>query len=654
VRIKEFSAYENRMKSVFFTSACVLLLAILAGRALAGITFYPPDNRLDVGDPPGNSYSGSSSICVDDNGWIYVAWDDGRNNAENHDIYFNSSSNYGGTWLSNDIRVDTDLPGVGYSYMWSRSITCDDNGHVYAAWIDERSGRASYPQDIFFNASANHGQTWMENDQRLNRINQSGTPRGTMPEIACTQNGHVYVTWYDYRWGWPRNRIYLNYSQNYGQTWLENDIHIDNLSEGPGDEFCCGYPDVVCDESGHVYVVYELSTAGNCPGFNRSNDYGVTWQGQQKVDNYNTKLWGSSPRIACDESGHVYVAWVDYRNDNQNMGYNDIYFTYSHDYGATWGTSIRIDTGKLPGSSFSYDDCGFLWMDCDDNGHVYVTWVDRRNGNADIYLNHSSDYGVTWQTPDVRLDTGTSPGYYTSWHPTIACDSSGNVFVVWDDDRNGRRDIYMNYSTNYGSSWQASDIRVDTDNAGYGQSMWPMVATSNGRPFIVWDDLRNCTPPALPSVNADIYFQSYTPVGWTGTVTITLENLYAVTIDIDGNFYEGDNLVAKFYTYGGGSYQDQTVFCSENIPGHVTLLENVSRPGNGPIQRVKLVFVDNEGNELGTIKIFETSRPILIARIGKINALWPFASEAQKTTYVTELGSINGLWPFSPETFVDP
>jgi hypothetical protein len=133
-------------------------------------------------------------------------------------------------------------------------------------------------------------------------------------------------------------------------------------------------------------------------------------------------------------------------------------------------------------------------------------------------------------------------------------------------------------------------------------------------------------------------------------VVFELENLYAVTLDLDAYFSEGENLVAKFYTYGGGSYQNQTVVCSENIPGHVTLLENVSRPGNGPIQRVKLVVVDNANNELGTIKIFETSRTVLVARIGRINALWPFASEAQKTPYVSELGSINGTWPFSPET----
>jgi len=136
-------------------------------------------------------------------------------------------------------------------------------------------------------------------------------------------------------------------------------------------------------------------------------------------------------------------------------------------------------------------------------------------------------------------------------------------------------------------------------------------------------------------------------------VTITLENMYAVWENIDGDITAGDKLVTKFYTYGGGSYQDETVV-TEDIPGHVTLYKEISRPGNGPIQRAKLVVVDSEGTELGTIKIFETSKEIMVARIGRISALWPFANDATKTLYVTELGSISALWPFAPTTFEDP
>jgi hypothetical protein len=137
---------------------------------------------------------------------------------------------------------------------------------------------------------------------------------------------------------------------------------------------------------------------------------------------------------------------------------------------------------------------------------------------------------------------------------------------------------------------------------------------------------------------------------WAGTVTITRDNLYSVTINLDGDFGTGSNLVAKFYTYGG-DYQDNTFVDNENIPGHVTLNKHVSLPGNGAIQRLDLVVTDSGGTALGTIKTWATSRTVTIASVGQINGLWPFLSDAQKTTYSTELGSINGLWPFSPETY---
>ena len=138
-----------------------------------------------------------------------------------------------------------------------------------------------------------------------------------------------------------------------------------------------------------------------------------------------------------------------------------------------------------------------------------------------------------------------------------------------------------------------------------------------------------------------------TPPLWTGTVTITLENMYAVWENIEGDAGGmGDKMVTKFYTYGG-VYQDETVV-TEDIPGHVTLYTEISRPGNGAIQRLNLVIVDSGNNELGTIATFVTSKTVMVARIGKISALWPFANDALKTLYVTELGTIGALWPFAP------
>jgi len=139
-------------------------------------------------------------------------------------------------------------------------------------------------------------------------------------------------------------------------------------------------------------------------------------------------------------------------------------------------------------------------------------------------------------------------------------------------------------------------------------------------------------------------------IPWTGTATFRLENLYAISLEEDLWLYQGSKLVAMFYTYGG-FYQDNTTLEVFTPTVHMVENENVSRPGNGAIQRVDLAVVDNEGNELGLINIFETSSTVLVSRIGQISALWPFALEAQRTIYISELGAIGGLWPFAPDAW---
>ncbi len=199
------------------------------------------------------------------------------------------------------------------------------------------------------------------------------------------------------------------------------------------------------------------------------------------------------PRICSDGSGHVYVVWRDSRN-----GTTDIYFNYSSDYGETWQASdIRLDTGDTAGANYSR----FPEITCDNSGNVYVTWDDRRNGSYDVYFNYSSDYGATWQASDIRLDTGDTAGASHSLYPQINCDNSGHVYVTWDDRRNGNWDIFLNYSSDYGATWQASDIRLDTgDTAGANDSFLPSISNNgSGYVYVAWEDYRNGS-------YGDIYF----------------------------------------------------------------------------------------------------------------------------------------------------
>jgi hypothetical protein len=83
------------------------------------------------------------------------------------------------------------------------------------------------------------------------------------------------------------------------------------------------------------------------------------------------------------------------------------------------------------------------------NGHVYAVWADTRNGGSDFYFNYSTDYGITWQSSDKRIDTDT-PGANNSTSPKITCDDNGHVYIIWQDYRTGSSNIYFNVSSDYG------------------------------------------------------------------------------------------------------------------------------------------------------------------------------------------------------------
>ena len=403
--------------------------------------FYFDTVSIDIILDHGFGNASYPQIATDGNGHIYVVWEDTRNGSS--DIYFNYSSDYGLTWQTTDIRLDTDLPGANHSN--SPQIACDNNGHVYVVWEDERNGRS----DIYFNYSSDYGVTWQSSDIKLSGIAYAPPPQ--FPKIACDNSGHVYVAWDD---------NYFNTSADYGTTWLSQPIRISNAG-GLENQ-------IICDQNGRVYMAWRTSEVR----FNFSTDYGNTWQSTDRIiSNAGAIPYGIS--MDTDDNGHIYIAWHDGRNNPESP---DIYFNSSSDYGNTWGASdIRLNTGA-PGSTYS------IWPEVasDESGHVYVTWYDRRNGLGDIYINSSSDYGLTWLTSDNRLDTDT-PGSSDSGYPEIAIDSKGYTYVVWNDNQIevGGPGIYMNYSSDYGNTWLSTNKKIGS------VGLNPQITTDSSHLYIV-------------------------------------------------------------------------------------------------------------------------------------------------------------------------
>ncbi len=277
------------------------------------------------------------------------------------------------------------------------------------------------------------------------------TPNNAVaPHMSSDENGHVYVVWSDNRDG--PYKVYIN--TKFGDSgWAPRSVPINT-----------GFP----------------KTAG------------IVEDGDATL-----------PKVCSDNSGHVYVVWVDDRAVKAGTGKSDIYFRYSKDYGITWNapdsfTDYRIDSDNpAPGDSLNPE------IACDGNGNVYIVWEDDRNrsGTYDIYFRSlqvqfdtPADFIVPYQFPEQRLNTGVTAGLFTATNPVISTDKSGAVYAAWTDDRNQPEDsvyhgIYFNASHNHGASWLSTATRVDSAPVGFYTTGPPAMSSDlTGNVYIAWAD----------------------------------------------------------------------------------------------------------------------------------------------------------------------
>jgi hypothetical protein len=375
-----------------------------------------------------------------------------------------------------DINIESDTPGANLSF--SPEIACS-GAYVYAVWTDTRNSVSN--GDIYFNRSIDNGATW-GTDVRLNTGSTPGAAFVQTPRIASDGTG-VYAVWEDRRNGNPD--IYYNFSSDNGATWLPAAVRLDT-GNTPGST--SAWAPQVAASGGFVYAVWTDDRSGDADVLcNYSADGGVTWQASAvRVDTAPAGVWSNMPQMTC-QGANVCVTWWDARN-----GIDDIFANASANNGATWlASDRRLDTASGYNSGHP--------RIASTGTNVYVAWEDSRNGQPDVYFNYSADSGVTWQTPDIRLDTGDTPGASTSGQIDLAC-LGNNVYAVWSDDRNGNTDIYYNASTNNGALWGAPDVRIDADFVpGAHNSYSPRVSAQSGGVYVAWEDDRHGF--------SDIYFR---------------------------------------------------------------------------------------------------------------------------------------------------
>lgn len=310
-------------------------------------------------------------------------------------------------------------------------------------------------------------------------------------KISHKNPNRVVAAWRDFRINYnpAYRRVGYSYSTDGGVTWSPSAL-LDSTSLG-GNLLRNSDASVTVDTAGNFYITtIALNNSNNNTtlAIYKSTDGGVTfpmsavlYQGSSEdKEMITTDLTPGSPFY-----NRMYISW------SRLSLSADIKVIRSTDMGGTWSSPVNVSSnGTGQGSDPAVGA----------NGEVYVVWVNANTWGTQ-YFSKSTDGGVTFspQTVFASGNAGTIPWSQSgpTTFPAVACDISGGprngyIYVVWGDGRNGDEDVFLERSTDRGSTW-SSPVRINNDGIGNGKvQAWPWIAVNqNGLISVVYYDTRN-------------------------------------------------------------------------------------------------------------------------------------------------------------------
>lgn len=207
----------------------------------------------------------------------------------------------------------------------------------------------------------------------------------------------------------------------------------------------------------------------------RSTDQGRTWEGPTVLATWPETLTGEDLPGAPAGQGtiitvggggkDVYVSW--------NAG-EGIYVARSHDAGATFAEAELAVETEDAGMEATYRSGGMPFIAADDTpgsphyGNVYLCWQDTRDGDRDIFLSVSEDGGGSWSEPVKVSD---APAGTDQFFPAMSVGPDGIVDIVFYDRRDDPDakllNLYYTYSEDGGRTFapnaRVTEIATDPD-----------------------------------------------------------------------------------------------------------------------------------------------------------------------------------------------
>jgi len=319
------------------------------------------------------------------------------------DVFAYVSFDGGRSWAASQPYIDRNASRLNAA---DPTVAFGADGKVYFGFVALTPAAGA----VALSTSLDGGLTWSSQSWVT-----SFTSAADKPAIAAA-NGNLYVYY--------QNQALLStVSANGGATWSNaRTIEAGGRNAAP----------VV--RNGSVYVFYNTASAIKMAAENSDTNVTVakTVALQARPTQYRASIY---PAAAADANG-FYVAWADGRNAGRG---NDILYTHSAD-GRNWSaaSTVNTDSGSadqlMPAISTSSSGVTIAWLD---------NRNDANNVNYDVYMTRAG--GANQRVTSVSSNPNNDPrlqGQLIGDYFGMAANSS-SVYGVWTDTRNNNEDIYL-------------------------------------------------------------------------------------------------------------------------------------------------------------------------------------------------------------------
>jgi hypothetical protein len=227
---------------------------------------------------------------------------------------------------------------------------------------------------------------------------------------------------------------------------------------------------ILVSGSNHIYPGKCSASAssgnfGDCAPAAYASTDGTTWTMTTLPRTWNgtTFGYGFDPSLDVDKNGNFYFA---YGVAPLSGSYPNAIVVATSKDGVNWQPTKPVTFNK----NKAFDDKYYMAVDRSNSAfanRLYVAWDRNQGFNQILYVAYSSNGGSTWNAPVKVNDGKSSFERVIDAYPAVD-EATGVVYVSWHDYAKGK--IFVDKSTNGGVSW-GSDVAAATTHTGFGMDI---------------------------------------------------------------------------------------------------------------------------------------------------------------------------------------